>query len=121
MPKKVIPCLILFLALTVVAAAQPTTGLTFVGQIQEIGSKTGLAPGSSGEYLAIRLDTHPKLDFRLTAKDGLRYGLIDGSGTSAVLTPGRLKGLGWTVRLTCEKKTTSSDPIYLVTRLERLK
>ncbi|OGP71738.1 MAG: hypothetical protein A2Y80_01725 [Deltaproteobacteria bacterium RBG_13_58_19] len=119
MLKKVIPYLVLLGAFTVLTAAAQTR-LTYVGKIQEIASKTGLTLGSSGKYLALRLDSQPKLDFRLTVEDGVRFGLIEETGTSAVLTPGRLKGLGWKVRLTCEKKATFTDTLYWVTNLERL-
>ena len=105
----------------VLAASEQSTGLTFVGKIEEIASKTVTGPvGAMEKYLSIKLDSKPKLDFRVTNIDASRFGLIDTAQPSAVLTPGKIKGLGWKVRLTCDKKTTMSDPYYLVTNLERL-
>ena len=49
-----------------------------------------------------------------------RFGLIDTDQPSAVITPGKVKGLGWKVRLTCDKKSTLGEPTYMVTNLERL-
>jgi len=92
-----------------------------VGKIEEIATKTTMSPvGGMEKYLAIKLDSKPKLDFRVTYRDASSFGLIDTDHPSAVLVPGKIKGLGWKVRLTCDKKTTMSDPIYMVTNLERL-
>jgi hypothetical protein len=120
MLKKIIPFLVLLWLLTVLTAAAQTTRQTYVGKIQEIGSKTGLTMASAGKYLVIKLDSQPKIEFRVTPEDAARFGLIEEKGSSAVLTPGRIKGLGWKVRLTCDKKVSLADTTYLVTNLERL-
>jgi hypothetical protein len=109
------------LAGTVPAALEQTTGLTFVGKIEEISIKTTMTPvGGMEKFLAIKLDSKPKMDFRVPIKDAAHYGLIDTDHLSAVLTPGKIKGLGWKVRLTCNKQSTMNDPNYLVTNLQRL-
>jgi len=126
MLKKIIPCLLILFTLTVLTVpvwsrAAQDTGLTFVGIIEEIATKTTLTGmGSTEKYLAIKLDSKPKLDFRITAMDAARFGLIDTAQPSAVLTPGKIKGLGWKIRLTCDKRTTLGEPMYMVTNLERL-
>lgn len=120
MLKKVILLLVLIWAVTVFSAAAQTT-LIFVGKIEEIATKTQMtAVGATERYLTIKLDSKPKLDFRITTRDAARFGLTDTAQPSAVLTPGQVNGLGWKVRLTCDKKTTLGDPIYLVLKLERL-
>lgn len=124
MTKKIILFLIL-LALPVMALAgtEQTTGLIYLGKIEEIAVKSVISPvgmGSSQKYLSIKLDSNPKMDFRVTAADAVRFHLLDTDQPSAVMAPGRLKGQGWKVRLTCEKKTTAGEPFYLVIRLDRL-
>ncbi|MBI4642504.1 MAG: hypothetical protein HY790_01190 [Deltaproteobacteria bacterium] len=122
MLKKIFPIVLLLLfAFTALAGAAQDTGLTFVGKIEEIAIKTSMGPmGGMEKNLAIKLDSKPKLDIRVTTRDASRFGLIDTDQPSAVLTPGKIKGLGWKVRLTCDKKTTMSEPFYMVTNLERL-
>ena len=124
MLKKIFPFILMLFALTVLSAAAQDKGLTFTGKIEEIAMKTSVGPmGSMGgmeKNLAIKLDSKPKLDIRVTYRDAARFGLIDTDQPSAVLTPGKIKGVGWKVRLTCDKKTTMSEPFYVVTKLERL-
>lgn len=120
MLKKIFLLLVLLFAVTVLSAADKITGLIFVGKIQEVGSKTTLTPTSTEKYLVIKLDSKPNIDFRLTATDAARFGLIEAKGPSPIITPGRVKGLGWKVRLTCDKQTTFSESIYMVTNLEKL-
>ncbi|OGP70661.1 MAG: hypothetical protein A2Z73_06440 [Deltaproteobacteria bacterium RBG_13_60_28] len=120
MLKKAILLLVLIWAVTVFSAAAQTT-LIFVGKIEEVATKTQMTGmGSTEKYLSIKLDSKPKLDFRITARDAARFGLTDTAQPSAVITPGKIKGVGWKVRLTCDKKTTLGDPIYMVLKLERL-
>ncbi len=105
----------------VLAGTEQTTGLTFVGKIEEIAIKSVISPtGPMEKYLSIKLDSKPRLDFRVTSRDAVSFHLIDTAQPAAVLSPGKLKGQGWKVRLTCDKKTTMGDPFYLVTNLERL-
>jgi hypothetical protein len=114
-------CMVTMLAGTVLAALEQTSGLTFVGKIEELAIKTTMTPvGGMEKFLAIKLDSKPKMDFRVSLKDAASYGLIDRDHLSTVLTPDKIKGLGWKVRLTCDKKSTMSDPNYLVTNLKRL-
>ncbi|MHB8068005.1 MAG: hypothetical protein ACYDIC_08905 [Desulfobaccales bacterium] len=124
MMKKIILFLIcLSLPLMALAGTEQTTGLTYIGKIEEIAVKSVISPvgmGAAQKYLSIKLDSKPKLDFRVTAKDAVTFHLTDTDQPSAVLAPGKLKGQGWKVRLTCEKKTTMGEPFYLVTNLERL-
>ena len=121
MLKKIFPLLLFLVALTALAAAAQES-VTFVGKIDEIAIKTTMTPvGGMEKHLVIKLDNKPKLDIRTTPQDAARYGLIDTDQPSAVLTPGKIKGVGWKVRLTCDKKSSfGGEPVYLVTKLERL-
>jgi len=121
MLKKIFPLVLLLVGLSAISAAARDTGLTFTGKIEEIAIKTSVGPlGGMEKNLAIKLDTKPKLDIRVSTRDAHRFGLIDTDQPSMVMTPGKIKGLGWKVRLTCDKKTTMSEPFYVVTKLERL-
>lgn len=122
MTKNIILFLILLsLPVMALAGTEQTTGLTYIGKIEEIAVKSVISPtGPMEKYVSIKLDSKPKLDFRVTAKDAVTFHLIATDQPSAVLAPGKLKGQGWKVRLTCEKKTTMGEPFYLVTNLERL-
>jgi hypothetical protein len=122
MPKRVILLLVLICVAPVVAGAASEKGLTFVGNIEEISSKTQMSGiGAMERFLTIKLDSKPKLDFRITAGDAASFGLIDTAQPSAVLRPGQVKGVGWKVRLTCNKQEKfGGDPIYMVVKLERL-
>jgi len=122
MPKKVILLLVLICVAPVVAGAASEGGLTFLGNIEEVSSKTQMTPmGATEKFLVIKLDSKPKIDFRITAGDAARFGLIDTTQPSAVLRPGQVKGIGWKVRLTCNKQERfAGGPIYMVVKLERL-
>jgi hypothetical protein len=124
MLKKVLFLGVLICLVPVLAGAASERGLTFVGKIEEIAIKSTISPvgmGPGEKSLVIKLDSKPKIDFRITNKDAARYGLIDTSRTSAVLLPGQVKGVGWKVRLTCNKEERlGGEPTYLVTKLERL-
>ncbi len=121
MMKKIILLLLLLWPLTVPALAQQNTGLIFVGKIEEIASKTTMTVGATEKYLALKLDSKPKLDIRITARVAAKFGLIDTAEPPAVIPPSRVKGLGWKVKLTCDKIVSfGGEPIYLVTNLERL-
>ena len=121
MLKKIVLLSVLFLVVAVQSGAEQTTGLVFVGKIQEISSKTTLTPTSKENSLVIKLDSKPNTEFLLTAADGARFGLIETKGPSPILAPGRVKGLGWKVRLTCDKQSFAfGNPTYTVTNLERL-
>lgn len=124
MLRKVIPLIVLVCAVTVLAAVAQDK-VTFEGKIEEIAVRTTISPvgqGRTEKNLAIKLDSKPNLDISVSARDAVKFGLIDTEQPSAVLAPGRIKGVGWKVRLTCDKKTNMSlaDPFYIVTKLERL-
>jgi hypothetical protein len=123
MVKKIFLILAMVVAPAVTAlAADQSTGLIFTGKIEELALKTSMLTelGKAERYLSIKLDNKPKGDFRIKTKDAARFGLIENTEPSAVLTPGKVRGVGWKVRLTCNKKLTLGEPIYLVTSLERL-
>jgi len=125
MLKKVIILLVLLsVPAMVLAASEQSTGLIFLGKIDEISLKSNISPVGMGpveKSLAIKLDSKPNLDIRITSRDAARFGLIDTPSPSAVLAPGKIKGQGWNVRLTCDKKTVfGGESIYMVTKLEKL-
>jgi len=122
MLKKIILLLIVIWPLTALAAGEQSMGLIFTGKIEEISSRTDMMPniGAREKFLIIKLDSKPKTEFRITAKNAARFGLIDNEEPGAVITPGKIKGLGWKVRLTCDKKGTFGEPYYLVSNLEKL-
>jgi hypothetical protein len=119
--KKIIPLIILFMAAMVIAAGAQDKA-TFSGKIEEIAIKTTMTPvGAMEKSLVIKLDSQPKKDIRAAAADAARFGLIDTDQPGAVLKPGQVKGVGWKVRLTCEKKSSfGGDPVYQVVNLEKL-
>ncbi|MDD2902698.1 MAG: hypothetical protein PHU44_09730 [Syntrophales bacterium] len=116
--KKIILLAVLVCMGTVVSAAAQDSVQTFTGKIEEIAMKTMLSPmGGSEKMVTLKLNTHPKLEFRMRASDATMIGLIT-SQSSAILMPNQVKGVGWKVTLTCEKKTTfGGEPVYLVTKL----
>jgi hypothetical protein len=125
MLKKVILfVLMLSLPAMVLAAPDQSTGLIFIGKIEEIALKSNISPKGMGpveKTLAIKLDSKPHLDLRITTKDAARFGLIDTAHPSAVLMPGQVKGVGWRVRLTCDKITVfGGESIYKVVKVDRL-
>ena len=119
MLKKVILLAVLICLSTVFAAA--AANMTFTGKIVEIAMKTVLTPmGGSGKMVILKLDTEPSLEFQIRASDAKRIGLIT-SQSSAILLPNQVKGVGWKVTLTCDKKTAFGGvPTYLVTKLVKL-
>jgi len=119
--SKIIPGLLLAILIAWVAAADGQTTVSFDGKIIEISKGTALAPGETGTFFIIRLDSKPKEEFRISREDAVKYGLIE-AGASGVLTLKQPKGLGWKVRLTCSKevKPFSSITIYQVRSLERM-
>ena len=124
MTKKIILFLIIFtLPVMALAGMEQTTGFIFSGKIEEIAVKNVISPAGIGpakKFVSIKLDSKPKLDIRVTAEDAVSFHLLKTDQPSAVLTPGKLQGQGWKVRLTCNKMTTAGEPFYLVVKLERL-
>ena len=118
---KIIPGLLLAILIAWVAAAYGQTTAYFDGKITEISKATSLGLGETGTFFIIRLDSKPKMEFRISREDAVKYGLIE-AGASGVLITQQPKGLGWRVKLTCsrEEKAFSSTPIYQVKSLERM-
>jgi hypothetical protein len=94
----------------------------FTGKITEIARASEMEPLKKGNFYLLRLDAYPDTGFRLSSEDAVRYGVIDVTGPSGVVTPKKSKGLGWKVKLTCDGKNLglNNAPIYKVTSLERL-
>lgn len=118
--------IILGLALVfLLAAAGPVSGQatkTFTGKITEISKGSELDIAKTDIFYTLRLEEFPKIHFRLTPQDAVKFGVIDATGTSGVLTPKKSKGLGWKVKITCDPNKTGplEAPSYKVISLERL-
>jgi len=119
--KKLILLMILLFVVTVLTAGAQEK-ISFTGKIEEIAIKTAMTPlGAMEKSLVIKLDSQPKKDIRAAAADAARFGLIDTDQPGAVLKPGQVKGVGWKVRLACEKKSSfGGDPVYQVINLEKM-
>ena len=103
-------------------AAYGQASKTFTGKISEIAKGTQLDMGKSDIFYTLRLDEYPKIQFRLSLDDAVRYGVIENAGTTAILIPRMKKGLGWKVKLTCEAIDFEGfkASVYKVTSLVRL-
>jgi len=95
---------------------------TFTGKISEIARGTELDVDRHGDFYILRLEEYPLVSFRLSPEDAVKFGVIDPTGTTGLLTPKMSKGLGWRVKLTCEARYIgrSESRTYLVLALERL-
>jgi hypothetical protein len=95
---------------------------TFTGKISEIARGTELDVGRHGNFYILRLEEYPQASFRLSPEDAVRFGVINPTGTTGLLTPRMSKGLGWKVKLTCEARYTgeSESPTYRVLAVQRL-
>ncbi len=95
---------------------------TFTGKITEIARGTELDVDQHGNFYTLHLEEYPETSFRLTPEDAVRFGVVDPTGITGLLTPKKSKGLGWKVKLTCEGKATGgrNSPTYRVLDLERL-
>lgn len=95
---------------------------TFTGKITEIAKGTELDLAKHGSFYTVRLEEYPKIAFRLSPEEAVRFGLIDPTGTTGVLTPKKTKGLGWKVKLNCDPNKTGpvDAPVYKVLSLVRL-
>ncbi len=119
---KIIPGLLLAILIAWMGAAYGQPGIYYTGKITEISKGTPLGLGKTGTFFIIKLDSTPKMDFRILQEDAVRYGLIEAAGSSAVLTPKQIKGLGWQVKLTCSKEEQLGGPsLFWVKSLERMK
>ncbi|MGB7910923.1 MAG: hypothetical protein WCF59_01725 [Desulfobaccales bacterium] len=95
---------------------------TFTGKIIEIARGTELDVDRHGNFYILHLEEYPETSFRLSPEDAVRFGVVDPTGITGLLTPQKSKGLGWRVRLTCEGKATGgpNSPTYRVLDVERL-
>ncbi len=98
------------------------TTKTFTGKIIEIAKGTELDIAKTEVFYLVRLEEHPKIKFRLTPEDAVKFGVIDQAGPTGVVTPKMSKGLGWKVKLTCNanKFGELNAPVYKVISVERL-
>jgi hypothetical protein len=95
---------------------------SFTGVIKEIAKAASLGIGKTDTFFVVKLDNYPETQFRLAPDEAVRSGLIDQTAVSGVLTPQKNKGLGWKVKLTCDKRYDGprTAPIYKVMSLERV-
>ena len=115
--------LVLLLAGGVPVFGQATR--TFTGKITEIAQRTGgteFDVGRHRNFYILHLEEYPETGFRLSPEDAVRFGVIDPTGITGLLTPKKSKGLGWKVKLTCEGQSIwdSQPPTYRVPDVERL-
>jgi hypothetical protein len=120
--NKIILGLALIFLLGVVGPVSGQATKTFTGKIIEIAKGTELDLNKKGSFYTLRLEEHPKIQFRVAPDDAVRFGVVDATGTSGVLTPKKSKGLGWKVKVTCDANKTGplDAPSYKVISLERL-
>jgi hypothetical protein len=116
---------ILGLALVLVLAGVAPVlaqGKTFTGTITEIARGTELDVGRHANYFVLRLKEYPETEFRLAQDEAVRYGVVDPTGTSGLLTPKKCKGLGWKVKLSAKPAFTgwTSSNSYQVLSLQKL-
>jgi hypothetical protein len=118
--------IILGLALVfLLGAVGPVSGQatkTFTGKISEIAKGSELDLNKRDVFYIVKLEEYPKIKFRLIPEDAVKFGVIEKSGPTGVVTPKMSKGMGWKVKLTCNS-TNFGDlqaPVYKVTSLERL-
>ncbi len=53
---------------------------TFTGKISEIAKGTELDIAKTDIFYTVRLEEYPKIRFRLTPEDAVRFGVIDAYG-----------------------------------------
>jgi len=120
--SKIILGLALVFLLGVVGPVSGQATKTFAGKISEIAKGTELDINKKDTFYTLRLEEHPKISFRLSPEDAVRFGVVDATGTTGVLTPKKTKGLGWQVKLNCDPNKTGplDAPVYKVISLQRL-
>ena len=120
--SKIILGLALVFLLGVVGPVAGQATKIFTGKISEIAKGSELDIAKTDVFYTLRLEEYPKIRFRLTPQDAVRFGVVDATGTSGVLTPKKSKGLGWKVKITCDANKTGplDAPSYKVTSVERL-
>lgn len=119
---KIILGLALIFLLGVVGPVAAQTTKTFTGKISEIAKGTELDIAKTGSFYTLRLEEFPKIHFRISPEDAVRFGVVDATGTTGILTPNKTKGLGWQVKVTCDANKTGpvDAPSYKVISLKRL-
>ncbi len=116
---------ILWAMVLLVALAAPTAGQTtktFTGKITEIARGSELDIAKHDVFYVIKLEEYPKIKFRMTPEEAVRFGVIEQAGPTGLVTPKMSKGMGWKVKLTCNASNLGDFkvPVYRVTSLERL-
>jgi hypothetical protein len=119
---KIILGLALIFLLGVVGPVSGQATKTFTGKITEIAKGSELNIAKTDVFYMVKLEEHAKIRFRLTPEDAVKFGVVDATGTSGVLTPKKSTGMGWKVKLTCNAINLgdSKVPVYKITSLERL-
>jgi hypothetical protein len=119
---KLVIVMVLVLLLVDLAALCGQGTKTYTGKIREIAKGTELDVNQHGTFYILRLEGQPKISFRLSPQDAVRFGVIDPTGTTGLLTPKKSKGLGWQVELNCNPENIGSRdvPVYKVTSLVRV-
>ncbi len=119
---KFILGLVLVFLLGVGGPVAGQTTKTFTGKISAIDKGTELDIAKTDIFYTIRLEEYPKIKFRLTPEDAVKFGVIDSAGPTGVVTPKMSKGLGWKVKLICNASSFGElkAPIYKVISVERL-
>ena len=120
--SKLIIGLVLVLLLVDLGPIFGQASKIFTGKITEIAKGTELDINKRETFYILRLDEYVRVQFRLTSEDAVRYGLIEKSGLTGVVTPKMSKGLGWKVKLTCNPSYAGDlkNPTYRVTALQKL-
>jgi hypothetical protein len=120
--NKIILGLALIFLLGIVGPVSGQATKTFTGKITEIAKGTELDLNKMASFYTLRLEEHPKIQFHLSPDDAVRFGVVDATGTSGVLTPKKSKGLGWKVKIDCDANKTGpiDAPSYKVISLTRL-
>ena len=115
--------LVLVLLLVDLGALCGQATKTYTGKISEIAKGTELDVNQHDTFYILRLEGQPKISFRLSPQDAVRFGVIDPTGTTGLLTPKKSKGLGWQVKLDCNPENIGSRdvPVYQVISLKRVK
>ena len=120
--SKLIVGLVLILLLVDLGPIFGQASKIFTGKIAEIAKGTELDLNKKDTFYIVRLDEYANIQFRLTADDAVRYGLIEKAGPTGVVTPKMSKGIGWRVKLTCNPSYAGDlkTPTYRVTSLVKL-
>ena len=119
---KIILGLALVFLLGLVGPVSGQTTKTFTGKITEIAKGSELDLNKRDIFYIVKLEEYPKIRFRLIPEDAVKFGVIDKSGPTGVVTPKMSKGMGWKVKLTCNSTNLGDSKVlvYKVTALDKL-